>query len=129
MSHMTVNQLKKKLERLVAQGHGRCRVVMDKLSFSPNDDATHLEVCGIGIENINLLDGDGFTAVDSKGREKSSNVLTIAGPCRCDEKGNLLDWNEVHNPHWRSRFDVMLPDTASPDGLTPPATNERKDGE
>lgn len=82
---MTVNQLSKLIDKLKSDGHGRRPVCIDKDSFSHNcesDGVTILEVMSVGIERIRIADGDGGSATNKDGSERSQSTCILAGSKR-----------------------------------------------
>jgi hypothetical protein len=79
---VTVNQLYKLLGNLVARGHGRRRVCIDKPSFRHNledDGAVILDVSHGEIRSYPLLDGDGWVATKANGEERMITSLVLTG--------------------------------------------------
>ena len=79
---MTINALQKLTQKLIAQGHGRSRVSIDKATYAnPLEDegCTIMDVHSADVEAIYLSDGDGFTETDFKGREKVRLCLVMRG--------------------------------------------------
>lgn len=89
MSGFTVNQLIKRLEKLRDAGHGRKRVHVDTWSYENNLDANIMPVCGLGVSCVDMLDGDGAQALDSRGHEKTRNLVVLVGWGRSDSEGNI----------------------------------------
>lgn len=70
------------------QGYGRRRVSIDKGTFrGPLEDegGTILDVVSADVEVIPIMDGDGFTALTAKGRERVMVTLVMVG----DNSGKL----------------------------------------
>lgn len=86
----TVNQLIKRLEKLRDEGHGRKRVCVDTRSYENNIDANVMPVHGLGVEFIEMLDGDGFTAYDSRGNVRYSQPLVLVGERRANSEGDIV---------------------------------------
>lgn len=81
---MTVNGMRKALDRLIAQGHGRCRVSVAKESFRDNresDGCTILPVAGVDLRWIVDADDDGGTALNKDGTERGRTTAIIVGDC------------------------------------------------
>lgn len=79
---MTVNHLHKLLEKLIEQGEGRTRVCVSKTSFQhplEPDGCTILDLHGIDILCINVMDGDGFGETNADGREKLQRTAILFG--------------------------------------------------
>lgn len=79
---MTINALQKLTQKLIAQGHGRTRVSIDKSTFSnPLEDerCTIMEVKTADVQVVPIVDGDGWTETDSRGRERVKMFLVMAG--------------------------------------------------
>lgn len=79
---MTVNQLHKLLTKLIAQGHGRKAVYVDKASYRDNresDGCVILPVYRGAMHTYRLFDDDGGIAYDSKGTERQRTSLVLIG--------------------------------------------------
>jgi hypothetical protein len=79
---MTINQLQKLLTKLIAQGHGRKAVYVDKGSYRDNrenDGCVILPVYRGAIHTYILFDDDGGHAYDSKGVERHRTSLVLIG--------------------------------------------------
>ena len=79
---MTVNQLHKLLGRLIAQGHGRRAVMVDKPSFRDNresDGCVILPAWRGCIKTYPLLDDDGAIATRADGTERDFTGLVLIG--------------------------------------------------
>lgn len=79
---MTVAKLHKLLGEMIAQGHGRRSVLVNKSTFTSNleaDGVVILEVCGVIPHTGTYADGDGFTAVRRDGRECTMSCVLIYG--------------------------------------------------
>lgn len=90
----TVNQLHKRLGKLIEQGEGRRYVAVDKKSFSDNrepDGVCILDVHGMGILACGVADEDGGTKFDSKGREVISRMCVLVGSDRANDRGEIVE--------------------------------------
>jgi len=91
---MTLNQLYKRLGRLIGEGHGRQQVCIAKRTFEHNcedDGVTILPVEGLGVDWINIADGDGGTGVNKDGSERMRETVILAGGSGVNSKGQLID--------------------------------------
>jgi hypothetical protein len=91
--NFTVNQLKKRLDKLVADGFGRLPVVVSKSTFTHNcegDGVTILDVTGAGKVLITNADDDGGTKFNKDGTESSRMCFMLVGSAGSDAKGNIL---------------------------------------
>lgn len=96
---MTVNQLQKLLLKLIAQGHGRKTVYVDKSSFRDNresDGCIILPAYRAALQTYRLFDDDGGQAFDSKGVERQRTSLVLIGDSgsTCDEYMPRLPLNQ-----------------------------------
>lgn len=80
---MTVNQLRKLLDTLIANGHGRKPVCIDKRTFTnplEDDGATIMPVERVnGPEFIRKMDEDGGTKLNADGTEAGSRNVILRG--------------------------------------------------
>lgn len=79
---MTANKLRKILDRIIAEGHGRCRVSVAKDSFRDNresDGCVILPVDGIDVRWIVDADDDGGTAFNKDGTERGRTTVILVG--------------------------------------------------
>lgn len=79
---MTLHQLHKQLTKLIAQGHGRKTVYVDKGSFRDNresDGCIILPVYRGAMHTYRLANDDGGIAYDSKGIERQRTSLVLIG--------------------------------------------------
>ena len=79
---ITINQLKKILDKQVEAGNGRLPVCVNKETFKSNlesDGCCILEVCGLRVERIAMLDGDGFTKTTKAGLEVDRKTAVLFG--------------------------------------------------
>lgn len=79
---MTINKLVKELQRLQEKGHGRSSVQINKASFYhplESDGAVIMPVGSVAFMGYPIMDDDGGTATDRRGREKYSVALVIYG--------------------------------------------------
>lgn len=91
---MTVNQLYKRLGKLIEEGHGRTNVAVAKETFRDNresDGCTILDVHGLGVKLIHLADDDGGTAVNKDGSERMRMTCILAGSSGVNQRGQLID--------------------------------------
>ena len=82
---MTINQLHKITAKLIEQGAGRRGVCVSKTTFThplESDGATILDVEHADLKVFPMLDDDGGTDVDSRGREKTTMALVLEGSAR-----------------------------------------------
>ena len=90
----TVNQLKKRLDKLIAEGYGRTPIVVSKTTFTHNcegDGVTILDLTGIGIQRIPNSDGDGGWKFNRDGTESSRICLVLVGDAASNGKGGMLE--------------------------------------
>lgn len=81
---MTLTRLHKELSRLIAAGHGRAAVAVDKESFRDNresDGCIILDVAGLKVSHVPMADDDGGTAVNKDGSEKLRKTCVLYGSC------------------------------------------------
>ena len=79
---MTLNQLHKLLTKLIAQGHGRKAVYVDKGSYRHNleqDGCVILPVERGAIHTYRILDDDGATYINADGTERQRTSLVLIG--------------------------------------------------
>ena len=79
---MTINQLHKTLGKLIAQGHGRRKVCIDKPSFThpfEDDGLVIQDVEDVAVKSVMQLDDDGGTKEDSDGREVYRTCAVLYG--------------------------------------------------
>ena len=79
---MTINQLHKLTAKLIAQGAGRRKVCISKTTFRhplENDGCTILDIETGALKSFEIADDDGGTAIDSRGRVKTSIALVLTG--------------------------------------------------
>lgn len=79
---MTLNQLHKALGKLIANGHGRRQVFVDKTSFKDNresDGCTILPLSAVDLQWVALADDDGGTAFRKDGTERGSTLVVLGG--------------------------------------------------
>lgn len=91
---MTLNQLHKRLTKLIAEGHGRKPVCVSKTTFTDNcegDGVTILPVAGVGVRRINMGDGDGGMKINRDGTEHTRSTVILAGDAGANMKGELVD--------------------------------------
>jgi hypothetical protein len=89
----TVASLYKRLGKLIEQGHGRKPVAVNKPSFvhiCEADGAVILELAGLGIKWISLIDDDGGPKYRADGTESGRNILVLAGCAGANMKGELV---------------------------------------
>lgn len=90
----TVLKLHKALGKLIAEGHGRKPVLVDKPTFTDNcedDGCVILELCGLGVKWVGISDGDGGTKWNKDGSEAGHTVLVLAGCSGANSKGELIE--------------------------------------
>lgn len=91
---MTLNQLHKKLGKLIEEGFGRLPVCVSKSTFTDNregDGVTILPVQGAGVRRINIADDDGGTAINKDGSERTRMTVILSGACGVNIRGELID--------------------------------------
>lgn len=79
---MTLNQLHKLLTKLIAQGHGRKAVYVDKGSYRDNrenDGCVILPVDTGAMHTYRLLDEDGGYWINKDGSERQRTSLVLVG--------------------------------------------------
>lgn len=90
----TLNQLKKRIDKLVGDGHGRRRVCISKTTFRHNcegDGVTILEVHGLGLVRVPQADGDGGININKDDSESSRLCVVLAGSSGANSKGDLVE--------------------------------------
>jgi hypothetical protein len=90
---MTLNSLHKLIGALIAQGHGRAAVAVDKQSYRDNresDGCVILDVCGVTVYPVPMADDDGGTATNKDGSERFRTTCVLYGSCGLTDetKGN-----------------------------------------
>ena len=96
MPGFTVNQLKKRLDKLADDGYGKCPVAVSKTTFRDpceDDGCTILNVEGIGVVRVPQSDGDGCIKVNKDGSESSRLCVVLAGSAGANSDGDLVDEN------------------------------------
>lgn len=91
---MTVNRLHKRLTELIADGHGRKPVCVNKQSFQHNceeDGVVILDLCGLGIVRVPQADGDGGIRINRDGFEATLACLVLVGDTEANSKGEIID--------------------------------------
>lgn len=79
---MTINQLHKLLGKLIAKGHGRRQVHVDKGSYRHNleaDGCVILPVYRAAVHTYRILDDDGATHINADGMERQRTSLVLIG--------------------------------------------------
>lgn len=79
---MTLNQLHKLLTKLIAQGHGRRSVQVDKGSYRHNleaDGCVILPVDRAAMHTYRILNDDGGTHINADGTERQRTSLVLIG--------------------------------------------------
>lgn len=79
---MTLNELHKRLGKLIEQGHGRRHVAVNKPTFQHNleaDGAVILPVCQVHAEWIPDIDGDGWAVTNKDGSERGRVTIILGG--------------------------------------------------
>jgi hypothetical protein len=79
---MTVNQLHKLLTKLIAQGHGRKSVYVDKGSYRDPREADGCVILPVyrgAMHTYRLLDEDGGTWINADGTERQRTSLVLIG--------------------------------------------------
>lgn len=90
----TVNQLKKRLDKLITDGYGRIPIVVSKTTFQHNcegDGVTVLDLAGMGIQRVTNSDGDGGTKWNKDGTESSRLCLMLVGDTVANSKGEIIE--------------------------------------
>lgn len=88
MKVTTVNQLHKKLGKLIEVGYGRAMVVVNKPTFTDNresDGCTNLPIADCSLTYIYLADDDGGIATNKDGSERGRMMCVLSG-CSFDPK-------------------------------------------
>ena len=81
---MTLNRLHRILGGLIAQGHGRATVAVDKQSFRDNresDGCVILNVTGVEVYPVPMADDDGGLAINKDGTERLRQTCVFYGSC------------------------------------------------
>lgn len=89
----TINRMHRALGKLVEAGLKRQPVCVSKTSFVHNlegDGGTIMEVSGLGMQRITMLDDDGGTKYNSDGTESSKSVLLLVGDRAANSAGEVL---------------------------------------
>jgi hypothetical protein len=97
---MNINQLHKITAQLKEQGAGRRGVCVSKETFThplESDGATILSVERAALEVFGIMDADGGTEVDSRGREKSEMALVLGGNEGCGVALHNANWIPVED--------------------------------
>lgn len=79
---MTVRNLHRVLGKMIEAGHGRTRVLVNKDSFThplESDGCVMIDAHHVELKLIPMIDDDGGSALDSKGRERTIKALVIDG--------------------------------------------------
>lgn len=79
---MTINKLHKLLGKLIAEGHGRKTVDINKRTFShplEGDGVTIMPVDAIELKNYAVSDEDGGSKITSRGVEITRTSLVLTG--------------------------------------------------
>lgn len=79
---MTINKLRKILDQAVKDGYGHRRVCVYKTSFQhplEGDGCVIMDAKNAMVKSVNLINDDGGTKTDSKGRECYFTALVITG--------------------------------------------------
>lgn len=79
---MTLNNLYKRLGKLIEQGHGRRRVSIHKETFHDNrenDGCVILPICEVYTQWIPDVDDDGFLATNKDGSERGRVTVIFGG--------------------------------------------------
>ena len=90
---MTLNQLYRRLGKLIKKGHGRKAVCVDKESFSDNresDGCTILDIACIDVRWIANADDDGGTKVNKDGTESGRTRVIFEGSSYSPEKKSQI---------------------------------------
>ena len=79
---MTANRLHKLLSKLIAEGHGRSKICIDKETFwhaLESDGAVILDVVSVRPQWVPLTDDDGGAAYNKDGTERGSDCIVLSG--------------------------------------------------
>jgi hypothetical protein len=79
---MTLNELHKRLGKLIEQGHGRCRVSVNKSTFQDNreaDGCVILPVYQVAVDWIPEFDDSGYIGVNKDGSERGRMTVVLGG--------------------------------------------------
>ena len=88
---MQIRKLHRLLSELIDGGHGHKEVMINKNTFShplESDGAVIMPIESIYLDWYELMDGDGFTEVDSRGCEKVKLSLIMDGENKQPPKPN-----------------------------------------
>jgi len=88
---MTLNQLHKRLGKLIEEGHGRRKVCVDKETFTHNcedEGVVILDVSGVGVETITIMVDDSTERAD--GSERLRQTVVLVGDDAADKNGNIV---------------------------------------
>jgi hypothetical protein len=87
----TVYQLIARLEKLKSAGHGRKRVCVDRYSFENSLDAPIMNVHGIGVQCVPVMDDDGGTKYNARGEECTAHLVVLVGSRSANCKGEIVE--------------------------------------
>jgi cobyric acid synthase len=79
---MTINRLHKILSGLIARGHGRRDVCVDKATFNDRlegENVVILPVAKAKIQSIEIVDGDGIAIALADGSTTEERTLVLEG--------------------------------------------------
>lgn len=79
---MTISKLHKLLGKLIAEGHGRKTVDINKRTFThplESDGVCIMPVAAIELKNCSVIDDDGGSKVTSRGVEVTRTSLVLTG--------------------------------------------------
>jgi len=88
---MTVQQLHKRLGQMIEEGRGRQRVHVEIESFRNTQGATVCQVHGLGLMTVQILDDDGFCAINAQGAHVEKVCVTLVGARMANGKGEIVD--------------------------------------
>lgn len=77
---LTVSKLIKALQKIEANGHGRCKVKVWKTTLDDGNDTFNCcEIYKVECQSINVMDGDGFHIENKDGSDRTSTVALLSG--------------------------------------------------
>lgn len=93
---MTVRELHKQLGKLIAAGHGRCRVCAVRCTFKhplESDGVVYFDVSGVNVEPVLQINDDGWTKTRKDGSEVYLKCAALFGDSGTVRDG-FVTWEE-----------------------------------
>lgn len=90
---MTANKLHKLLTKMIADGHGRREVLVNKETFASNlePEVQFLPISGLLSKHILMADPDGGTMTNRDGSERGSVCIVLFGASGEPDTGCVFD--------------------------------------